>query len=254
MAVAVRKYRLANPQRSRATKKKRRANPTSLVTLGFLNPERSTVKRKTKIRRRNPAATVARRRNSSTKRRRRNPAAPVHRRRTVKVRRRRNPAMVDRTTDLMKQGAAALVGLVITRQGPQFALGAKNTGVLGYVATVIAALAASFAIRKAAGPAAGHAALIGGGMQFASRLLNEYVSPIGKMLSLSGVGDAHAAGLGEIRQSYFPLPVPTRPGTLEPLQLNAAAPTPSVTQANAPAPAATQMAGIHTRSRFASRY
>lgn len=202
-------------------------------------------------RRKKNSAPVARKR--SVRRRRKNPsAAPTtHRRRRVTVRRRRNPAVLNKTTDLVKNGASALVGLVAARQLPQLALGAKNTGILGYVATLIATFVTSYAIRKAAGPHAANAAMIGGGMQFASRLLNEYVSPVGKMLSLSGLGDATAAGLGEIRQSYFPLPVPTRPGTLDPLMTTAALPAPA---SATPSVAASGMSGIHQRSRFSSRY
>jgi len=40
-----------------------------------------------------------------------------------------------------------------------------------------------------------------------NRIITEQFAPVGKILSLAGLGDAQAAGLGRIREGYFPLPV-----------------------------------------------
>jgi hypothetical protein len=255
MGVTIRKFRLVNPTRTAAKKRRRsstarkaqsrKRNPVHLVTLGFTNPQRGT------------AVTKKRKKNSAqARKRRKNPFSFSKKTAAVKVRRRRrNPEILSMGTGLLKSGASALVGLVAARQLPQLVLGAKNTGILGYIATIVATVATSYAVKKAAGPGPASAAMIGGAMQFASRLLNEYVSPVGKVLSLSGVGDPVAAGLGEIRQSYFPLPVPTQPGTLTPIIPGALQPPKALPPAAASAAASTAMSGVRrSGSRFASRY
>ncbi len=108
----------------------------------------------------------------------------------------------------LKNGFWALVGLVLTRQIPQMLLKEKNTGPMGYAANVAAAFGTSFLVSKFAGADAGGAVLIGGGLYSVSRVLQEQLSPVGKVLSLSGMGDAMA--LGEILtgdRAYFPEPV-----------------------------------------------
>lgn len=165
------------------------------------------------------------------KKRKRNPGRPTHKRtaratprRRTNRRRRSNPSMsaprahrrrrnggvgfASKGIGTLKNGFWALVGLVLTRQLPQMLLKEKNTGAMGYGANAVAAFVASFAIGKFAGTDAAGAALIGGGLYLTNRVIQENFSPVGKVLSLQGMGDAMA--LGEILtgdRTYFPLPV-----------------------------------------------
>lgn len=109
--------------------------------------------------------------------------------------------------NFLKLGLYALVGLVATRQLPQMVLGAGNSGLMGYVANGITAFAVGWLANKFLGRDAGMATGIGGGVYVMNRILGDYFSPVQKYLSLSGLGDPGA--LGDIRQGYFPLPVPT---------------------------------------------
>lgn len=111
-------------------------------------------------------------------------------------------------TDMLKIGALALGGLIVTRQVPQMALGPRNTGVLGYVANAVTAVAAAAATKRFAGDQASQAVLIGGALYTVERILNEQFTPLGRALSLAGVGDPVAhGGLGAIKPAYYPWPV-----------------------------------------------
>jgi len=203
MAVKIRRVRrLVNPTRRKATRRratarrrvaakrkvrakrttKTKRNPAPVaVTLGYVNPGGSMKKRRT----RRPS--------------------------TRKVRRRRNPTRVtSKATGMLKTGAYALGGLVLTRQIPQAVLGSRNSGIVGYIANVATAIAASAIVSRIGGKAAGQAVGIGGGLYVVERILNEQLTPLGKALSLSGVGDPRAhGGLGAIKRAYFPWPVVT---------------------------------------------
>ena len=182
-ATARRQASKPKPRRKATAKAKRNPAPV-VVTAGYLNPQ---------------GATMSRRRKKTTRR-------PVSR-----VRRRRNPSRITtRATSTLKTGAYALGGLVLTRQIPQALLGSRNSGVVGYAANVATAIAASVLVAKVGGKAAGQAVGIGGGLYVVERILNEQFTPLGRALSLSGVGDAHASGgLGAIQRAYFPWPVVT---------------------------------------------
>jgi len=150
------------------------------------------------------------RRRPATRRRRRNPsinARPRYRARTRRTtRRRRNP--ISRPIGALQLGLTALVGLVITRQLPQMVLKDKNKGVIGYASNFVTALLAGFGAGKLGKKHYGEAVMIGGMLYVVNRILQEQFSPVGKVLSLAGLGDAGAAGsLGAIEKSYFPLPV-----------------------------------------------
>lgn len=215
--------RVHNPQRNRsragrgggrkaagaASGKKRQSNPGPLLIelSGLaLNPHRGAkgMKKRTKKRRpqtKNPMRAFAPRRRRATNRRR-NPS------RSHRHTRRRNPNFASKGIGTLKNGFWALVGLVVTRQLPQMLLKEKNTGAMGYAANVAAAFAGGFLIGKFAGADAGGAALIGGGLYTVNRVISENFSPVGKFLSLQGMGDVNA--LGEILsgdRTYFPLPV-----------------------------------------------
>jgi hypothetical protein len=181
-------------------------NP-SLITLGFLNPNRRKAVAETKkksngkaSRRPNPFVFFGRKGHSSKAQ---NPRRGV--------RRKRNPesvSVVGGTVGMVKFGLWALLGLLVTRQVPQVALGARNTSWLGYGSNAATALAAMFAARKAVGKEAAQAIGIGGMLYTIERILREQFNPISQALSLSGCGD-HSAALGgvNVRERYSPMPV-----------------------------------------------
>lgn len=254
------KVRLVNPSRGRFQKKRRKAggsakrrkasrarNPAELLSLGFTNPQKLGDKKMAK-RKRKAGARKARRPNpfashrkvTRRKARRANPSG--HRRRRSSGRR-RNPGVLAGTTSILKSGFYALLGLVAARQVPQMALGARNAGVIGYAAniavTVIAAMLGSKFLGKEAGAAIG----VGGGVYVANRVIQDNFSPVGKVLSISGIGDYTA--LGDIQQGYYPLPVPTNAAG-QPI-------IPTEIRPIAPAPKA-NMGSVASSSRFISRF
>ena len=168
-------------------------------------------------------------------------------------RRRRNPSVLSGGIGLLKNGLYALIGLVAARQLPQLALGTKNAGVMGYVANAAVAVAASAVASRTLGKEAGQAVLLGGGLYLANRIISDNFSPVGKYLSLSGLGDP--MGLSGIAPGYFPLPVPTDtngqpiiPREIDALRVAGMIPPP------APA-AAAPMAGVGTGAgRFGGRW
>ncbi|MBZ5580899.1 MAG: hypothetical protein LAQ30_01615 [Acidobacteriia bacterium] len=112
----------------------------------------------------------------------------------------RNPNVIEKPIEALKFGLLALLGLVATRQVPQLLLKEKNTGIMGYVSNLATAVAAGLGTGKFVSPAAGNAVMIGGGLYTINRVLTEQFSPVGKVLSLAGVGDHQAsATLGGIR-------------------------------------------------------
>lgn len=191
-------------------------------------------------RKKNPGHSHRRARVRTYRRRSRNPMVFVRRRRA-----RRNPSVPGGAMTFLKNGLFGLLGLVATKQLPQVILGAKNTGVIGYVANAVAAGVGGALITKFAGKAAGVAATFGGALYVAERIITEQFSSVGAALSLSGLGDARA--LGDIRTGYFPLPVPTTGGAA----MNPVLP-PSLA---APAPAAggRALSGLGA-GRFGSRF
>jgi hypothetical protein len=146
--------------------------------------------------------------NPAKRSRRRNPVTVISKAKRSGPRRRRNPNLVSKGADMLKTGTAALAGLVVTRQAPQMILGTKNTGPMGYLANLFAAILAAWAASRFVSKQIGAAVGIGGGLYLANRIISEQFSPIGKVLSLSGVGDAAACGtMGGWTDAYFPTPV-----------------------------------------------
>ena len=135
--------------------------------------------------------------------------------------RKRNPkrrGILTRPLDVIRLGALALAGLVITRQIPQAVLGTRNVGIVGYFSNVIAASLATAVMGRFVDREAAKAVGVGGALYVVERILNEQLTPLGKALSLSGIGDARAAGsLRGIESKYFPWPVVTDRKTGQPV-------------------------------------
>lgn len=152
--------------------------------------------------------------------------------------------MLSGATSILKSGFYALLGLVVARQVPQWALGTRNQGWLGYGANLLTTILAAMLAGKMFGQEIGKDVALGGGLYTVNRFIQDQLSPVGKVLSISGLGDYNA--LGDIQPGYFPLPVPTDasgnpiiPAELRPM---------------ATVPAKTGMAGISRSSRFANRF
>lgn len=216
MAVQIRETRVHNPNRSlargktakraksRRRKVAKRSNP-SLLLMGPVNPHGGKKMARTNKRKANSGRKTHRARKvnpSSRRSARRNPS--THRAR----RRQSNPGVFRKGTDILQLGFWVVVGLALTRQIPQLLLGAKNSGVMGYLANIAVAIGASWAAGSVGGEKAAMGAGAGGGAYVITRALQENMNPIGKYLSLQGLGDSMA--LGEIyngERAYFPTPM-----------------------------------------------
>lgn len=160
--------------------------------------------------------------------------------------RRRNPGMFSGAGSILKDGFFALLGLVVARQLPQMVLGAKNTGWVGYASNLFATIVASMLGSKMISTEAGKMIGVGGGVYTVNRVLQDQLSPIGQVLSLSGLGDYTA--LGDIQPGYFPLPVPTDANGRPIIPAELQPPPPAMVAKRA------GMSGIASSSRFASRF
>lgn len=193
--VTVKKVRLVNPH-GKAPRKaaKRKGNPGQLYVLGALNPhnqEKKHVSAKTK-KKKNPAA----RKSAHVVRAINTHRSGMQKSFKPKKKYKRNPeisATLKQPVELLKFGLIALLGLVTTRQVPQMALGSKNTSWTGYAANLATALAGAYGTGKFAGPRAALAFGTGGGLYTVNRILTDKLTPVGQVLSLQGLGDAHAS-------------------------------------------------------------
>lgn len=107
--------------------------------------------------------------------------------------------------DLVIGGVAGLGGAVASRALPQLALGASNTGIMGYAANAVASLVLAWASHAVAGkkiPMIGAWVGLGGFIALAQRVITDQ-TPFGQAVSLSGMGDW---GLGLYQKSNFPYP------------------------------------------------
>ncbi len=206
---------------------------------------------------RNPSTNPSSRKKSKSKSRKKNNPATSNR---PKHRRKRNPdglrAIIGSPRQLATQAVVGLLAAVATRQLPQMVLGADNKDWKGYFGNGLTAAAAAWAAAVFLGPSAGQAALIGGSVILLDRILTEKVSPVGKYLSLTGLGDATAAtGLGTIADGYFVYP------TVRDAQGNPVIPH-EITDAGLSAmrqllpapPSSGSMQGVMTSGRFKSRF
>jgi hypothetical protein len=253
--VHVERVRLMNPHKRKSQKKRsggsksaragrskhRRHNSAEMLSLGFLNPHRSSKMASPKKKRKGSKKRYY----GFMKKRKSNPyrkSKMSHHHR----RRRRNPGMFSNATSILKSGFYALVGLVVARQIPQWALGANNTSWIGYGANIVTTLLASWLAHKMLGTDAGNAVALGGGLYVVNRFIQDNLSPVGQVLSISGLGDYNA--LGDIQAGYFPLPVPTDasgnpiiPSQLQPAPMPAAA-------------GGKGMGGINRSTRYTNRF
>jgi hypothetical protein len=197
----------ARPARKAAGKKKRKSNnPPGLMTLGFALGNPQNKEKSMKKRNKTKKAAPKSKRKSATKAKNPHRFKPAPARRHKK---RSNPNGVLKTPmDNLKFGAAALVGLAATRQLPQLVMKDANSGWLGYLANLAVATLGGIGIGMKS-KQLGYAFAIGGSLYTVSRVLTEKVSPVGKYFALAGVGDAAAAGMGDLEEGYFPVPVVT---------------------------------------------
>jgi hypothetical protein len=80
-------------------------------------------------------------------------------------------------------------GAVISKVATQFALGAKNTGIMGYAGNAVATAVLSFAAHKMfANKTIGQMVLAGGIAQIIVRMISDY-TPYGQYLAGTGLGD-----------------------------------------------------------------
>lgn len=166
------------------------------------NPHRSATGRKGKA-----MAKTGTRKNKSTGGRRKSKGNTTHHRRRRRVGNPSLTATVGSPKELITGAVAGLASAVATRQIPQLALGANNTGVEGYGLNLVTMIASAWAAGAFFGPAAGRGAAIGGTVILLDRILSDNVSPISSYLALSGVGDHNAySKLGTIRQGFYAHP------------------------------------------------
>ena len=172
----------------------------------LMNPKRKRVRnrshasprRRYRRRRSNPmsyaAARPVRRRS-----RKRNPRMfVVHRRR-----RSRNPLALG-GRELIPTALWAIAGGVATRALPQLLLKDSNTGIFGYGANALTAVALSFAAEKFISSNAGKGVLIGGAVMLGGRLISDF---FGKSLVSFGdvFGSTGTSGLGAHGDPSFDL-------------------------------------------------
>jgi hypothetical protein len=146
------------------------------------------------------------------------------------VRHRRNPG-VGRVGGLLVSGVYVVGGAVGTRMLTQALLGARNTGVFGYIGNAAAAFGLSWGVKKfVRNPQAANMVLLGGFTALAVRLLQDY-TPLGQFVqaNLAGMGIRGDTGMGLLLNNSFSSPM---------IYDNGGAVMPSAWRAMIPAPAA----------------
>lgn len=216
--------RLVNPRRSRVrrvsgkripgrnakgrfVRRKRGRNPVAGGgELLLMNPKRRRVrnrsrasshKRRYRRRRSNPVSYAAAR--PVRRRRRSNASAVVVHRRG----RRSNPLSLG-GRELIPTALWAIAGGVATRAIPQLLLKDSNTGIFGYGANALTAVALSWAAERFVSPNAGKGVLIGGAVMLGGRLISDF---FGKSLVSFGdvFGTTGTSGLGAQGDPSFDL-------------------------------------------------
>lgn len=193
------KIRLFNPkQRSRPRKIHRRKNVEGTLTY-MANPTRKHrrhVRHNMKHKHRNPIFGKARRHNMRYN---------MHRR----YHRRHNPLGIPSLKSVAKNTAVAIGAGVLSRSVPQAVLGVKNTGIAGYAANAATAVAVA-AITEKLLPGTGEAALLGGAVMLAGRILNEQLGR--SFVEFSEINLPLPKLAGEFRESGFVVPYSSLPG------------------------------------------
>jgi hypothetical protein len=204
-----------NPGRKRKYSKKRSGTKTMARrrrrrSNAGTRRRRTTRARRVYVHRRRRRATSN---PSSYRRRRRSRVANRHHRR------RRNPGIsgaLSGTTGMFKNALSVIGGAVGSRYATQLALGASNTGAIGYLANAIAALALGWAAGKfMKSPQVGAMVTLGGFTGLALRMLSD-LTPIGQYvnLSLSGAGKGGDVGIGLITDTTFYVPTVFQNGSM----------------------------------------
>lgn len=150
----------------------------------------SSKRRNPPARRRRPAAasTSGHRRRT----RRRNPSTAS----AAPRRRRRNPpraikGLASKGFGILRAGVAATGGFYAARELPQVILGARNTGVLGYAANIVAGIIATTVARMIGTPGDAAAVTVGAGIAVVQRMVAE------RMVPMVAAGAAPIAGIGD---------------------------------------------------------
>lgn len=171
-----------------------------------------------------------------------------HRSNPFRRRHHRNP-MGQSNVDILKLAGGALVGVVGSGYLSQMALGANNSGVIGYASDAVATLALAWAANKFVGGKVGEGVLAGGFGALLKRIWQENVSG---NVAMSGWGNSDF--LRGYASRNFALPTSTASGAY---QLQAAPGTPVTA---APATAGTVGQGAvssavqGTGARYGKRY
>jgi hypothetical protein len=126
--------------------------------------------------------------------------------------RRSNPGIAGfNTNELLKLALGAGAGVVGSKWLAQTALGANNSGPMGYAGQAIATLVLGWAAHKFVGKDAATGVVAGGLGALALRIFQENIS--GTSTSMSGLGDPDMAalgvgsGMGDYRIGTSPVPV-----------------------------------------------
>lgn len=192
---ALKRRRTAAAKQNPAHRRRRRAarrNVGQIISLALpaANP---AGKEKTMARRKK--TTARRRRHSTHSKRRANPvivtkARRYSRRHNAAARRRRNPGVAGkRIPSFVKYGGFTLIGAIGTNYLTKLVLGEKNTGLIGYLGSTVAALVLGQAVKMVAkDPMAGLAVTGGGVAGVIQRVISEQTS-YGKYVTLSGMGN-----------------------------------------------------------------
>lgn len=207
MAVSARKPQVFNP----ATKTRRKKNPVSyLATLGTLNPNSKGKKHMPKQKTKRAKASASTRKNKPMPKRP-NPfykPGKTHSKPGRRPARRSNPDSI-KPVDMAKEGAIILSGLIAARQLPQLVLGDKNKDLIGYASNFGVAAVGGLILGMTVSKRLGFSFAAGGAAYTMSRIATEKLSPFGRYFQLSGVGDAAAASLGDVRRAGMGIVVPS---------------------------------------------
>ena len=122
---------------------------------------------------------------------------------------RRNPAIAGFSTkELLNLALGAGAGVVGSKYITAIALGANNTGIVGYGGTAVVVLALGWAANKFVGKDAATGVVAGGLGALALRIFQEQVSGTSASASMSGLGDADMTAIGVGLREYRPATLP----------------------------------------------